>query len=68
LHSNVERLSLELKVKLAVLTVVLEAGPLAIEVLGGVVSRAKAEDVPTVAISTIATLQTKKAESGQPAR
>jgi hypothetical protein len=64
----VERLSLELKVKLAVLAVVFEAGPLVIEVLGGVVSRPKAEDVLSAAISKIAALEMKSAENEQAAR
>jgi hypothetical protein len=68
LHSKLERHSLDLKMKLAALAVVLEAGPLVIEVLGGVVSRAKAEDVPRAAINRIATLQVKHAENEQIAR
>jgi hypothetical protein len=42
LHSKLELLSLETKVKVAVLAVVLAAGPLVIVVCGGVVSAAAA--------------------------
>jgi hypothetical protein len=66
LHSKLERLSLERKMKLAVFAVVLEAGPLVIEVLGGVVFRAKAKDVPNAAINKIAVLQIVSAKNEQP--
>jgi hypothetical protein len=66
LHSKLERHSLELKVKLAVLALVLEAGPPVIEVLGGVISRAKAEDVPNTAIEKSAVLQIVSAKNERP--
>jgi hypothetical protein len=69
LHSKVEPLSVALKAKLAAVELVLAAGPLVIEVFGGVVSAGAARAIAaSEAIRKIAVPQVKSAVIERAAR